>query len=184
MLWLKKFWYTKSLGQNKPWVDVTYGVSGLNVRAWNQAYVSLATAKIPDHARKDWSEADLVLNFVKDPEKKYPEAPRLDIVHMGLERDGVAKVKLDWNTEFILHLQENGISAETEEEAVQIYLQLLTAKKFDEFSENIEKTYKDYPDIEEMDDGLITGGAGEQFQDTVGDESVVRHTNRRRSLDR
>lgn len=190
MLWLKKFWYTKSLGQGTPWVSAKYATTGLVIDGWNQAYVGLATSVVPEHARKDWDEATLVTNYMKDPQKKYPEAPRLDIVHMGLERDGIAKVKLDWNTEFILHLADNGISAETEEEAVQLYLQMLTAKKFDEFSEIIEENFKDFPEIDEVD-GEVTGGAGEQFDTTVGDDpdewgrrqSHVRHTNRRK-LDR
>jgi hypothetical protein len=191
MLWLKKFWYN-GLGQSTPWVDAKYDATGLVVRAWNQAYVGLASTTIPAHARKDWDETTLVKNYMKDPNKKYAEAPRLDIVHMGLERDGIAKVKLDWNTEFILHLADNGISAETEEEAVQLYLQMLTAKKFDEFSEIIEENFKDFPEIDEVD-GEVTGGAGEQFDTTVGDDPVewdrkqnnshVRHTNRRK-LDR
>lgn len=186
MLWLKNLWYNKFGGKNTPWVDATFAVGKFVVRGYNQAYVRLAESKVPAFVRKDWDETSLVAQFTLDPNKEYEEEPRLDVVHMGLERDGVAKVKLDWNSAFILHLQKNGIEGETEEEAVQLYLQMLTAKKFDEFHQEVDETFKDYPDVEEVE-GLVTGGAGEQFDNTVGDNQggYVRHTNRRtRTLDR
>ena len=61
-----------------------------------------------------------------DRENIEHEDPKLEVKHSGIMEDGQIKIELDWNSAFIRHLAENGITGETEEEAVRAYLELLT----------------------------------------------------------
>ena len=67
---------------------------------------------------------------------------------LDIGEDGRIKMKLDWNPAFIRHLADNGIIAETEDEAIQQYLSLLTNKVAEDISpdssrEDIDAAFRD-----------------------------------------
>lgn len=159
MLWLKKLWYHKLGGKATPWVEVKY-IPGEQptAREYNEAYLQLALSKIPERFRKDWDPTAIVNAYMRNPNREYDEEPYLDVEHLGLARDGTVRMRLDWNNAFIRHLQEHGIDGETEDEAVQKYLQMLVHKQHDEFAANIDQTFHEYPDgIDPITDELQYG---------------------------
>jgi hypothetical protein len=121
---LKSLWRTYVWNTSTPWADIGYDGKKLLVKGFNKAFVDEQRNKQGDLC--DGKTDKEIVNLFVDRENVEREDPKLDIIHMGIEADGKIKVKLDWNRAFIRHLQENGISGETEDEAIQAYLQLLT----------------------------------------------------------
>ena len=117
--------WNKYLGGKKTaWADIKYVDGHVDVKGYNNLFVDNLRVKYGDLS--DGLTDEQVINLFCDRENIELEEPRLDVLHSGIDEDGRIKMKLDWNTAFIRHLNENGIQAETEEETIQIYLSLLT----------------------------------------------------------
>lgn len=110
--------------QKQPKVELGYEDGKMVVKSYNQAFVEEQRKLLGDLAEGRSDEQVIQLFLDRDALDK--EEPRLDVVHMGIEADGKVKVQLDWNRAFIKHLRDNGITADTEDEAVQKYLTMLT----------------------------------------------------------
>lgn len=138
MNFLKSFWYNY-ISPSKPWVDLGLDGDKVIIKGYNKAFVEQQRVKLGDlsDGRTDEQIAQLFMD--RDAIKKEVIPPRLDVVHMGIEPDGRVKVSLDWNQEFIQHLAENGITGETEDEAVQNYLQILTTNEMSHDTELFSK---------------------------------------------
>lgn len=111
-------------GKNTPWVDIAYVDGKITVRDYNKAFVGQLREKHGD-LTDGKSDAEIVKLF-HDRENIEHEEPRLEVLHAGIDEDGIVKMKLDWNQSFIRHLRENGIVGETDEEAIEIYLMMLS----------------------------------------------------------
>lgn len=107
-----------------PWADINYVAGRMKVNAYNKRFVDDLRQKMGD-LTEGLSDDDVIKLFT-DRENIELEEPKLDVVHSGIDEDGRIKMQLDWNPAFIRHLADNGIQAETEEEAIQMYLSLLT----------------------------------------------------------
>lgn len=112
-----------------PHANFVFTDGKLQIDSFNQAFVEELKLKLGDltDGKTDREIVDLYL----DRENIQREDPKLEVLHLGLAEDGTVKMKLDWNRSFITHLRENGIEGETEEEAVEKYLQLLHRKHGD-----------------------------------------------------
>ena len=113
-----------------PWADLTFKDGKLTVKHYNDAFVSDLRVKLGDVVSDDMSDDQIVALYV-DRENIEREEPRLEVVHFGIEEDGQLKIKLDWNKAFIDHLRKNGITGETEDEAIKEYLSRLTTETAD-----------------------------------------------------
>lgn len=91
---------------------------------WNDAFIREQRVKLGTIT--DGKTDEEVVRLFLDRDSLEKEEPRLDVVHLGIEPDGKVKVQLDWNRAFIRHLKDNGITGDTEDEAVQKYLTMLT----------------------------------------------------------
>lgn len=115
-----------NLFSKKPKASFEIVESKIAVKSYNKAFI--------DDLRKRFGEAALgktdqqVIQLYLDRENLEREEPRLEVIHAGLEQDGRVKMTLDWNRAFINHLRENGITGESEDEAVQKYLSMLTSE--------------------------------------------------------
>jgi hypothetical protein len=98
----------------------------LKIKNFNGAFVDELKSKLGDLSDGK-TDAQLVELYL-DRENLEREEPKLEVIHLGLKEDGTASMKLDWNRAFINHLRENGIEAETEDMAIEMYLQLLQRK--------------------------------------------------------
>lgn len=107
-----------------PWADIVYHDGKMKINDYNARFVEDLKQKMGD-LTTDLTD-DQIVNLFTDRENVEIEEPRLDIKHSGITEDGRIKMELDWNTSFIRHLADNGIQAESEEQAVQLYLSLLT----------------------------------------------------------
>lgn len=125
MNFLKSFWHNY-ITPSKPWVDLGLAGDKVIVKGFNKSFVEQQRVKLGDlsDGRTDEQIAQLFVD--RDSLRREVVPPRLDVIHLGIETDGRVKVKLDWNSEFIQHLAENGITGETDDEAIQNYLQILT----------------------------------------------------------
>lgn len=115
---------------DEPWADLQFSGGKLVIVDYNQAFVSKLKSSFGDLIDDTSTDEDIVKLYV-DRENLDREEPRLEVVHMGIEEDGQLKIKLDWNKAFINHLQKNGISGETEDEAIKAYLARLTTETAD-----------------------------------------------------
>lgn len=114
----------------EPWADLQFIDGKLEVVDYNPAFVMKLRSSFGDLVDDDTEDSEVVKLYV-DRENLDREEPRLEVVHMGIETDGQLKIKLDWNKAFIQHLQKNGISGETEDEAIKAYLARLTTETAD-----------------------------------------------------
>jgi hypothetical protein len=117
-------WNKYLSGKKTAWADINYADGKMIVKAYNKEFVNDLRIRMGDLT--DGLGDDDVIKLFSDRENIELEDPKLDVQHLGINDDGKIKMKLDWNPAFIRHLAENGIQAETEDEAVQIYLSLLT----------------------------------------------------------
>ena len=95
----------------------------LVIKKYNIAFVTELRQKLGDLS--DGKTDSEIVELYLSRENLEREEPKLDVQHFGMDEAGAVKMKLDWNRAFINHLRENGITGETEEEAVEMYLQLL-----------------------------------------------------------
>jgi hypothetical protein len=107
-----------------PWADIEYVGKKIKVNDYNKLFLDDLKVKLGNLV-DGLCEADIIKLYV-ERENIELEEPRLDVKHAGISEDGRIKMELDWNTAFIRHLADNGISAETEDEAIQLYLSMLT----------------------------------------------------------
>ena len=107
-----------------PWADIEYVGKKVKVNDYNKLFLEDLKIKLGNLV-DGLSETDIIKLYV-ERENIELEEPRLDVKHAGISEDGRIKMELDWNTAFIRHLADNGISAETEDEAIQLYLSMLT----------------------------------------------------------
>lgn len=114
----------------EPWADLQYSDGKLVVVDYNQAFVSKLRASFGDLI-DDTTSDDSIVKLYVDRENLDREEPKLEVLHMGIGEDGQLKIKLDWNKAFIDHLHRNGISGETEDEAIKEYLSRLTTETAD-----------------------------------------------------
>lgn len=114
----------------EPWADLQFSDGKLIVVDYNQAFVTKLRTSFGDLIDESTTDDDIVKLYV-DRENVNREEPRLEVLHMGIEEDGQLKIKLDWNKAFIDHLNKNGITGETEDEAIKAYLARLTTETAD-----------------------------------------------------
>jgi len=112
-------------GKSKSWADINYIGGRMKVKSYNDEFVKQLRIKLGGLIVEETTNEEVVKLFV-ERENIEIEDPRLDVKHSGITEDGRIKMELDWNPAFIRHLADNGIIAETEDEAVQLYLQMLT----------------------------------------------------------
>ena len=127
----KALWHKYFGGKTKPWVDVAYEDNKLVVKNYNTAFVEDLKTKLGD-LTDGKTDAEIVKLF-GERETLEKEEPKLEVLHMGVDEEGRVKMQLDWNQAFIKHLRENGITAPTEDEAVEIYLMMLHRQVDGEF---------------------------------------------------
>lgn len=118
----------------EPWADLQYSDGKLVIVDYNQGFVSKLRSSFGDLIDDSTTDDDIVKLYV-DRENVDREEPRLEVVHLGIEEDGQLKIKLDWNKAFIDHLHKNGITGETEDEAIKAYLARLTTETADQEGE-------------------------------------------------
>lgn len=102
--------------------------------------IELSMAALRDNLRDEVAEKERIIKekellaqelntFKRQEEEKRSryesKEPWIEILSSGEDSDKGMRMDLDWNKAFIDYLAENGISAPTEEEAVQLYLSLL-----------------------------------------------------------
>jgi hypothetical protein len=127
---IASIWHKYLGGQNTPWASVKYSDGKMSIDAYNTAFVDNLRQKFG--YLSDGKSDDEVVEIFINRENIESEAPRLDVKHSGIDSQGRIKMELDWNTSFIYHLAEHGIVGETEEEAVQKYLTMITKAVVDE----------------------------------------------------
>jgi outer membrane protein assembly factor BamA len=120
---------TKKAGK-EPWADLQFTNGKLIVVDFNEAFVANLRTKLGDLIDENMTDEDIVKLYV-DRENLEREDPRLEVVQLGIEGDGQLKIKLDWNKAFIDHLRKNGITGETEDDAIKEYLSRLTTATAD-----------------------------------------------------
>jgi hypothetical protein len=129
-------------GKSTPWADISYIGKKVKVRSYNQSFVDDLKSRMGDLI--DGKTDDEIVKLFSDRENLELEEPRLDVLHSGISDDGRIKMKLDWNQAFIRHLADNGIIAETEEEAIEMYLSLLVSNRKNEISnEDVDAAFGD-----------------------------------------
>lgn len=114
----------------EPWADLQFSGDKLVVVDYNPAFVTKLRSQFGDLINDETSDDDVVKLYV-DRENLEREEPRLEVLHLGIEEDGQLKIKLDWNKAFIDHLRKNGITAESEDDAIKEYLSRLTTETAD-----------------------------------------------------
>jgi hypothetical protein len=107
----------------EPKAQLEYIDDKLRVTNYNKAFVNNLRQKLGD-LTTGLDDEGVVKLFV-DRENLERDPPRLSIVHLGIEADGRIRTELDWNHSFIMHLRENGITGETDDECIESYLNLL-----------------------------------------------------------
>jgi hypothetical protein len=130
MSFFSNIWNKYLGGKDTAWADINYAGGKMIVKAYNDKFVDNLRVKMGDLC--DGLSNEDVIKLFSDRENIELEEPKLEVLHSGIDEDGRIKMELDWNTAFIRHLAENGIQAETEEEAVQMYLSLLTHQAADD----------------------------------------------------
>jgi len=150
MSFFTSLWHKYLGGKKEPWADVNIISGKIQVKSYNKAFVENIKLKMGDLT--DGLNDQAVVDLFSGRENVELEEPRLDVVHSGIDNDGRIKMELDWNTAFIRHLAENGIEAESEEEAVQMYLSLLTHQAADDITpamlskEDVDAAFHDLDD--------------------------------------
>lgn len=119
---------------DKPWADFKYTNGKLTVSDYNKPFVEEIKVKIGHQLDEELSDDQLVKLYV-DRENIEREEPRLDVIHLGIEDDGNLKIELDWNKSFIEMLKKNGITGETEDDAIREYLARLTTEQTPDLSD-------------------------------------------------
>ena len=132
MFSLTSLWHKYFGGKSTPWADINYVGGEMKVNAYNKAFVDNLRIKFGNLTEGETD--DNVIKLFTDRENIEIEDPRLDVKHSGITEDGHIKMELDWNPSFIRHLAENGIQAETEDEAIQMYLQMLIHQNPDDIT--------------------------------------------------
>jgi len=129
---ISSIWHKFLGGKSTPWADVRYLDGKMSLQNYNQAFVEMLRHKHGDitEGKDDAS----VIKLFTDRENIEHEEPKLDVKHSGITEDGRVKMELDWNPAFIRHLADNGIIAETEDEAIQMYLAMLTHQVADDIT--------------------------------------------------
>ncbi len=62
--------------------------------------------------------------------------PYVELINEGSEEGGIYPIELDWNDYFIEDLAKNGISADSDEEAVRLWLtRIMRAEDYDQYEE-------------------------------------------------
>lgn len=135
MSWLKKIsnWWTPPnppVEDSTPKAEIIFVDGKLLVKSYNSAFVADLRSKHGDLFLNKTD--DEVVQLFAQRESIQFEEPKLEVVHSGITEDGRVQMKLDWNQAFIRHLQQNGITAETEEEAVETYLMMIQKKVADQ----------------------------------------------------
>jgi len=118
-----------------PWADIEYVGKKIKVNDYNKLFLDDLKVKLGNLV-DGLSEPDIIKLYV-ERENIELEEPRLDVKHAGISEDGRIKMELDWNTAFIRHLADNGIQAETEDEAIQLYLSMLTHQMGDDVTNDM-----------------------------------------------
>ena len=125
MSFFSSIWHKFLGGKSTPWADLKYVDSRVEVKSYNKAFADKLRGKFGADLTEGKDDSAIIKLF-SDRENIENEDPRLDVKHSGITEDGRIKMELDWNPAFIRHLADNGIAAETEDEAVQMYLSMLT----------------------------------------------------------
>jgi len=147
---LSSIWHKFLGGKSTPWADVRYVDGKMSLKDYNKSFVEQLRHK---HGSLTIDKDDAaVIKLFTDRENIEHEEPKLEVKHTGIEEDGRVKMELDWNPAFIRHLAENGIIAETEDEAIQKYLAMLTHQVADDITpdmlspEDVDAAFHDLDD--------------------------------------
>jgi hypothetical protein len=132
MSFFSSIWNKHFGGKKTAWADINYAGGKMIVKSYNVKFVDDLRIRM-GNLTQGLSDEDVIKLF-SDRENIELEEPKLDVVHSGIDDDGRIKMQLDWNPAFIRHLAENGIQAESEEEAIQMYLSLLTHQAADDIT--------------------------------------------------
>ena len=130
-----------------PWADIQHVDGKTFVKDYNKGFINQLKNKFG--TLTDGLSDEQIIQLYIDRENIELEDPRLDVKHAGIDEDGRIKIELDWNTSFIKHLADNGIDAETEEEAVQLYLSMITQQSAHDITndmlsrDEVEKAFHD-----------------------------------------
>lgn len=131
-----KIWNKYLGGKKKSWADIAIVDGKMQVKAYNDEFLSKLKIKLGDGICDGKSNEEIVKLFY-DRENITLEEPKLEVIHSGIMEDGRIRMELDWNSAFIKQLSDNGIVAETEDEAVQLYLSLLTHQHGDDITQSM-----------------------------------------------
>ena len=64
--------------------------------------------------------------------------PYVELINEGSEEGGIYPIELDWNDYFIEDLAKNGISADSDEEAVRLWLtRIMRAEDYDQYEQTL-----------------------------------------------
>jgi len=128
-------------GKSTPWADISYVGKKVTVRNYNAAFVQDLRASLGDLTIGKTDEE--VVNLFSDRENLELEEPRLEVVHNGVNADGLVKVTLNWNRAFISHLAKLGIAGENEEESVHAYLKMVSPRGTDDHQDDLDEAFSD-----------------------------------------
>lgn len=119
-----KIWNKYLYGKKDAWADIQHKDGKTSVIEYNKKYVDKLRVELGELS-ENLNDRDTV-KLYNDRENIKFEDPKLEVEHMGIDTDGRIKMMLNWNKAFIKHLEDNGIQAETEDQAIHLYLSLLT----------------------------------------------------------
>lgn len=133
MGFLSKIWHKYLGGQSTAWADLrlNHTTNEVVVVDWNDAFAATVRDQLGHEVTHDKTNSQVIAMY-NDRSVIEHEEPKLDVKHLGITNDGLIKTELDWNQAFIRHLRDNGITGETDEQAIQLYLSLLTKNVVDE----------------------------------------------------
>lgn len=152
--WIKEIFLkevVKPLPDDKPSAKMVFIDGKIAVESYNSAFIDDLKTKLGD-LTVGKTDDEIIATFMSREELTLEE-PRLDVNHSGITEDGRVMMKLDWNASFIKHLKQNGITGDTEEDAVNKYLALITKKVASEDTD-LFNTMEPHAAMAEMDEML------------------------------
>lgn len=131
---ISSIWYKYLGGKKTPWADLTLDSDkNIKVKDCNKAFIDDVKNR---HGDLTIGKSDgEIIEIFEGRENVKREEPKLEVLHFGISEDGRVSMKLDWNSAFISHLAKHGITGETEEEAVQLYLSRLSKQNSEDMGE-------------------------------------------------
>lgn len=126
-----KIWH-KYFRKDVKWAKVVYEDKRIKITDYNDAFIE----HLKNELETSETDEDKIIQMYQDRQNIQQEEPLLEVVHSSVDAEGRVKVSLNWNKSFIRQLASNGITGETEDEAIHKYLEMVTAKVDDEFGHN------------------------------------------------